>query len=398
MNFTVRAIRWAPLLAALAALLVLALGRGLTDRFWWSQYLYWTPAWLLLTCASVAVIVYAAFAILTARRRAGRVERAVRWVVAVSLALACAHACVFEYRLTRYLTGRPAGPKEGSGLRVLVWNAMGPDLPPGPHIPRQIIDECDPDVFFFASRMSAPGSYENTVKPLGPEYYTAGRGVYIAVSRFPIISQRLFTLGLNNVAQRVSIQKGADPAAPTDPANLPPPTTRSRRYFEEFYNGVLTRVGLPPRYFRDLDPGHLYVLTLDTTAKLGRPITVWYIDLPSDPVDSKRTMAALISQRLGSIRKNDLETGAEPLAAPDMVLGDFNLPRGSGSIGLFAPGLANAFDQAGRGISGTWPRAWPTLQIDQVLLGPGLRAFDHRVRDMGSSDHLAVIVDLQAAR
>lgn len=398
MNIFVRAIRCTPLLAALATLLVLALGRGLTDRFWWSQYLYWTPAWLLLLCALAAAIVYAALARLTAAPRPGRVERVMRWVVAIGLALACAHACLFEYRLTRYLTGRPAAPNDGSALRVLVWNAMGPDLPPGPHIPKQIIDECDPDIFFFASRMSAPGSYENTVKPLGPEYHTAGRGVYIAVSRFPIISQRLFTLGLNNMAQRLPAQTGTAPPNPTDPADLPPPTTRSRRYFEEFYNGVLTRLGLPQRYFRDTDPGHFYVLTLDTTAKLGRPITVWYIDLPSDPVDSKHTMAGLIRQRIGLIRRSDLETGGEPLVEPDMVLGDFNLPRGSGSVNLFAPNLANAFDQAGRGTSGTWPRAWPTLQIDQVLLAPGLRAFDHRVRDMGSSDHLALIVDLLPVR
>lgn len=388
-----RAFRWLLVLLTLFAAGWWLAGRVLTDRFLWSQYLFWTPAWLTLLGGMLMWGLYAVLLRLTrARAAAGRAERWSAVLALTALLIGVAHAAFVEYRLTRFVwhAARPAGGKPT--LRVALWNAMAPDLQPGPHIPEQIIDELDPDLFFFASRMSSADALPNTVKPLAGRYHYAGVGVYIGVSKFPILSQRFFSLGLND-----PVARGTRPSEP-GPAYLPPPATESRRWFERFYNRVLTRLGLPPRYFRDVDPGHLMVLKLDTAQTLGRPMVVWYLDLPSDPIDHKREMARRIAARLAAIRETDAagNTG-ESIGEPDLIIGDFNLPRGSGSVALFAPGLTNAYDQAGRGVSASWPRAWPTLQIDQALVGPGLRATGHRLQDMGATDHLALVLELTPA-
>jgi endonuclease/exonuclease/phosphatase (EEP) superfamily protein YafD len=105
--------------------------------------------------------------------------------------------------------------------------------------------------------------------------------------------------------------------------------------------------------------------------------SIWIVDLPSDPRRSrKEVFKALLD-------------GAEVkgLGAPDIVVGDFNVTRHSRALESAFPGYQNAFDEAGSGWSGTWPRTWPLWQIDQVLVGPGLTARLYEVIDPGTGHH-----------
>ena len=104
---------------------------------------------------------------------------------------------------------------------------------------------------------------------------------------------------------------------------------------------------------------------------------IWIVDLPSDP---RRSRKAVFDQLLSGALAKQLE-------APDIVVGDFNVPRHSHALAAAFPDHRNAFDEAGAGWSGTWPRAWPLWQLDQLLLGPELTAVRYEVVDPGAGYH-----------
>jgi hypothetical protein len=123
---------------------------------------------------------------------------------------------------------------------------------------------------------------------------------------------------------------------------------------------------------------------IDTTATLGRPLTVYLIDMPSD----------LRKPRLELARKFRamLDEAKPPL--PDLVVGDFNLTRGSASLKTMFPLLRHAYDQAGHGYAATFHGEFPLWHIDQMLLGPNLRALDYQVRNTHYGRHWAQVAEI----
>jgi endonuclease/exonuclease/phosphatase family metal-dependent hydrolase len=87
-----------------------------------------------------------------------------------------------------------------------------------------------------------------------------------------------------------------------------------------------------------------------------------------------------------------LESVAAP--PPDIVVGDFNMTRGSASVRTLFPGLTHAFDQAGRGYGATFRRGFPLYHLDHTLLADTVQATDYALVDLGIGRHLAQVVEL----
>jgi len=97
---------------------------------------------------------------------------------------------------------------------------------------------------------------------------------------------------------------------------------------------------------------------------LGKELVIWGFDLPSSPSLSRAALFASLQAQL-------VESGRPE---PDLLLGDFNVPRGSRSLGRAFPEYRSAFSESGAGWSGTWPTYLPLWDLDQVLVGPRLTA------------------------
>lgn len=140
----------------------------------------------------------------------------------------------------------------------------------------------------------------------------------------------------------------------------------------------------------DEDPGRAAAFVLEHTP--AGDLTLWVVDFPSDP---RRSRVANARQAAESIR------AAARFPAPDIVVGDFNITRGSHSLRLFAretaPGLRDAHAVAGLGPAGTWPRRAPLWPIDHALIGPRLMPTGLRTVDPGVGSHRAVVVGVVAA-
>ncbi|MCW5774956.1 MAG: endonuclease/exonuclease/phosphatase family protein [Phycisphaeraceae bacterium] len=134
------------------------------------------------------------------------------------------------------------------------------------------------------------------------------------------------------------------------------------------------------------DPGRAEAFVLEETP-MGE-VTLWVVDFPSDP---RRSRVANARQAAESIN------AAARFPAPDLVVGDFNITRGSYSLRLFtretAPGLRDAHAAAGRGPAGTWPRRAPLWPIDHAFLGPRLVPTGMRVHTPPLGTHRAIIIE-----
>ncbi len=107
------------------------------------------------------------------------------------------------------------------------------------------------------------------------------------------------------------------------------------------------------------------------------PFAALLVDLPSDPALSRRDVLTRMSV---SLRGRMTEE-------PDLIVGDLNVARGSGSIASTWPGHRDAFAEQGRGWGATYPRQLPLWHIDLMLTGARVRLLDYRVRDTGAGKH-----------
>ena len=101
------------------------------------------------------------------------------------------------------------------------------------------------------------------------------------------------------------------------------------------------------------------------------------VDLPSNPAFSRFKMLADLRSRLDALTTS----------IPDIIVGDFNTVRGGAAIATFAPKMHNAFDTAGVGFGATYPRIFPLLHIDQILLGSRVIVLHYEIIDTGSGAH-----------
>ncbi|MCE2882183.1 MAG: hypothetical protein LW636_07485 [Planctomycetaceae bacterium] len=108
------------------------------------------------------------------------------------------------------------------------------------------------------------------------------------------------------------------------------------------------------------------------------PLVIDGIDLPRDLRIGRYEQARQLALDLA---------GKGP--APDVLVGDFNSTRGSASVGLLLAGGIDAFEAAGSGWGGTYPRTRPLLAIDLMLVKPPWRAAWARMHDLGTRPHRA---------
>jgi hypothetical protein len=160
---------------------------------------------------------------------------------------------------------------------------------------------------------------------------------------------------------------------------------------------------------------------------LDRPLVVWAVDLPSDPSLWRQRVMANAASVVAAWEKpaqEVTESGwwrpvGDPVRVPtpDIVIGDFNTPRGSASLDALAPGMEDAFEQAGWGRAASWRQARAAgpggplfgraaakmtrllmpladWHIDLTLVGERLRATRYRLVDPGGGPHRVQVVDL----
>ena len=96
---------------------------------------------------------------------------------------------------------------------------------------------------------------------------------------------------------------------------------------------------------------------------------IWAVDLPSRPELVRSEVFDDLRRRLDLLE----------LDPPDIILGDFNVPRNSRSLHKAFPEMKNAFDQVGVGWHATWPSGFPLWQLDQVLLGPRVEGVRYQI-------------------
>jgi hypothetical protein len=364
---------WLALLAA-GCVLLWGVGLALNDRYLWSQFLWWMPGWVVLPVAAVLLALSAwsqrlgmvpAFA----QRRSARDRVAlVVWVVVVGSGAWCG---LVAWRLPQSIvrTPLPMQPPPGS-VRLVHWN---------------------PSIFPRFDRLA------NDLSGLRPD---------IAALANPPIS-----MGLGSVA--AALPKGD--GSPASCAIFGRLALFSRYPIVRWGATELRITGSRPRIFRwegggniSIDQGQLLLAELDTRAVLGTTIVVWLIDLPSDPDIPRMRMAReareTIAQFPGIMRERTVDgldaaisdAGRERLLRPDVILGDCNIPRGSASLReLVGPGMRHAYQEAGAGMSLTFPRMPALLAIDNAFVGAGLMASEYRVVDVGAGKHRPQVLEVR---
>ncbi len=251
-------------------------------------------------------------------------------------------------------------------IRLLFWNQAGSQA--GNIAPSILLRQ--PDLFLLANRHSSTSTHQlaDAFNNTGPAH-AAVSWPFDLFSRYPI--ERWATTSLNLPGQ-------------------------SRRADGSLHN----------------DPGNAawYQLRLPS----GSLMTLWAIDLPSSPKTPRmqlvRQAAASIKAWNGTIHQldgshtNTYRTVAPDLQrpsgfpAPDLIIGDFNIPRHSHSLEAFldaigAPAMTNAFDQAGFGWQKTWPRTLPMWAIDQCFVGEHYAVASYETFDLGAGAHLGLQIE-----
>ncbi|MDX2146608.1 MAG: endonuclease/exonuclease/phosphatase family protein [Planctomycetota bacterium] len=375
---TIRRLRKLLASAATLAALLLALGwtagRLWTDEHYWSQFLFWIPgaAW------GGAVLLFAAFASILAPG-AGRVSEKEaqhtrpRWSIG-RLArlgmLGLATGLVTQTLIDRVLaSGAAPGKRATDHLRVAQWNMSSPDVWSW----EGTLAETFPDaqLVLFSYAIAGPG-FEHAVTGLEETHEIRRSNILCVASAYPITRRELHALAL------------ADLATESRPAFVD--------RFQDWYNAVAPRFGVSRREFGAVEDGLLLELELDARASpLRRALRVWFIDLPSDPRLSRMKIARRAREAMDRL--------AQAQGDPDLIMGDFNIPRGSASLRVLAGGLAGG--RAGGlvapsdRVTPSWPRAMPTLHIDHSLVSPGARSRGYWTIDTGVSDHRAQVIDIE---
>lgn len=322
--------------AGLGTLLAWGLGRLLNDRLGWSQYLWWIPSAAALAIGAASLVLAG---LLSARRGSRRRTRhwGARFVLLCALAGAGAWTALVEWK---FLGRGPAGASAAE--RVLFWNMAAKDAPGAVRLlERQqadLIVLANPPYSSTRGEIEAALAASHTLAEL-PECLIAWRG--------EVAGSGWTSLGL------AAARPGMDP----------------------------TQGGAA------IDHG--WAAWARLSAEDEPPLVVWVLDLPADP--------GLSRPDLMRRAKRAIEAAPESFPEPDLIVGDFNTPRGSASLRVLVGPMQEAFAARGRGAGGTWPRRLPLWALDQMFMGDALRPVAARVIDPGAGTHRVLIAEVGRA-
>jgi len=103
---------------------------------------------------------------------------------------------------------------------------------------------------------------------------------------------------------------------------------------------------------------YISLFRVDATEKIGKPINIWAIDLPSSLKTSRIETANRVRCLLSLVDVQE----------PDVVLGDFNMTRNSYAMKTMFPMLQDASDESGAGLLASFPANYSLYHIDHVLI------------------------------
>ncbi len=393
-----RLLVWVARFLALAGLLVVGqfvVGRVMTDRAHWSQYLWWVP---VLWSLPAAWLCWAASvgAGRLALRPGGVMLRPVLLAACVGLT---AWVLLGEWRVHRAVLGGPPSPREHT-LRLLHWNQSGREEI---RDAGALVRSFDADIAVVVNARNGESRQEIVRSMLGtmaPESERTVRvlpGIEDRRESGHVYADWRVILGSRGKILRA----GVAPLSPVEGRNEAWPTGWDMGAVAWF------EIDLAERF-----PG------------LGRPFVLWVVDMPSDPSLWRMEMMRTAAGAVERWRQPALETTpdgwwravGEPVGvpAPDVVMGDFNTLRGSASLGVLAPGMRDAFEEAGWGRGSSWRQAragvggggWrdramrgllplADWHIDLTLVGDAWRAERYRLVDPGAGPHRVQVVDLR---
>ncbi|MFK7759605.1 MAG: hypothetical protein AB8C13_06635 [Phycisphaerales bacterium] len=381
------------------------LSRVVTDRVEWMQLVWWVPvAWWLIGIWGMWVLSWVLGRIAKRSLRARKVRgvagqiTAVR-VMVVMAVLITAQIVVGVQRWHRgVLGGDGIDARDTDSLRFVHWNigASGFDLELG--ISRLIAMDAD---VYLLSNSRWDGQRRGLIEGLtveargdGAEERTGGDTGYRAV-----------TIGSVIVVSRMDVERVSLSYLEADPNS----------------GGGRQSTG---------DRGWVCRVKFDED-----DLVVWLVDLPSQPSAWRmgtigRAVDAIESRRSGiqvyervasgddgeAVVRNRVRSMEDDgsLDRPGLVIGDFNTPRGSASIGLFdvfdaGSGFEDSFGERGYGRGRSWVPVrlkWSWVgsglmldladwHIDLSLTGNGWRTTGYRLFEAaGGPEHRAQVVDI----
>jgi hypothetical protein len=347
---------------AIVGLVLVGIGTLLTDRFHWSQYLFWIPT--LPACLLAAILLATSWTFMRPRYR-GKWVRRTGWLLVVATLLVSTQ---FEWGGG---TTPPVPPRE-QRLRVVFWN-FSESGEPGWESPAI---EQDPDlVVVRGGECTQPAGVRER---MGEHAFFCWDEGFMVTSKVPI---KAWGSGSLNIDQGL----GLDPR-----------------------EADLIRKGR--------DPGRAMWLLLGTRERLGMDVVVWLVDLPSDLSLWRASMMeqAFVTMVQGPAKRwvpkdaadgkqdwreaSDAEVPATAFQLPNLIVGDFNTPHRAHSLSILTQNFESAYDQAGLGYSATFPRDWPLWQLDQAFIAPPLRACTHEIVDTARGSHRMLVFDVENPR
>ncbi len=372
---------------ALLLVVVWVVGHTLTDKSIWSQYLWWLPTLFVLAAAWPMVVVAAILERLSTRLAAFRL----RVVTGAALFAITLFALFGEWHVHRYLI-----PPRNGQVRVVYWNLSVDRETEG--APQSVLAE-SPDIAVIANprndRYRAPffealgtlGGLSDAPMDEQPE------------ADEPAEDESASTDGELDTGD----QDGVLALAPADTHFL------FRAEIAVATKGNITRYGLAQFDLSTKAPEDRGVVMFVEIAGLSdEPMVMWVVDLPSSPLQSRSAITALARSSvdrwngpifvLDSIGRwaPDGESASFPM--PDIIVGDFNTPRGSHSIQTLTtlPGRTyrESFRAVGRGLGATWPRKNPYLGIDLLFADESIAIDRYRTKNPGVGHHSMLIVDI----
>ncbi|MEM1183950.1 MAG: endonuclease/exonuclease/phosphatase family protein [Planctomycetota bacterium] len=395
-RISARALAW----GATGLVTVWLLGALLNDRWLWSQWLWWIPTAFAAIGAGVAVAL--------SRWLARDIAKRARALGVGAAAFATLALAIETRPLNAFRSHEPpSGSTALEPISIGYWNLSWAEPKPA----AAIIEEglLDTDVLVvtnprprdgrrdlsnaISARYGGP-SPEDPFARASNVAHIAHTGFTTVASRFPILAYgRVGLTGfrtawtrkrLSNAEVGVTFVRLDTSALLPNPAHSSPGGKgRGEGLSSEVTSDSSSSASTPQttEAGRMSSPssgpsGHLLTLGEKEPPHVT---TLWIVDLPSDPFINRNDLMAQMRRDLdawnGRVTSMDhvgrwrtIETN-DAFPEPDLIVGDFNTPRGSRSLDALTD-RENAHAAVGLGHDHTWPRPVPLWAIDLAFYDP----------------------------